>query len=92
MTELAGNEELQKKVSRVLTTWRRHDLTEGVYYPLDEIMNLITASNQQLLRELEGQAVDYGEDVGVAGYPEMKWTKAVPLSIIQDKLKTYGEK
>lgn len=39
---------LREKISRVLTHWRRKEYNE-VYYPLDEIMELITQDRQQIL-------------------------------------------
>lgn len=42
----------------------------------------VTEALNKQLDTLEAQAEDYGETVGIAGYPETKWTQAVPVSAI----------
>jgi hypothetical protein len=89
----AGNKELREQIRQIKNNARINYSHDGLITDeyeeswTSQVMQLITASNQQLLRELEGQAVEIA-----TGYvpSEYKVVKAVPLSIIQDKLKGYG--
>lgn len=81
----AGNKELREQI---LTLWRKEfpPRMNSDYMPedlLNDLVDLITASNQQLLRELEGQA-EYQQCKNCKGSHLLE---VVPLSIIQDKLK-----
>lgn len=88
----AGNKELREPI---LTLWRKEfpPRMNSDYMPedlLNDLVDLITASNQQLLRELEGQKRTAGKIDDKTGLRlDIDW---LPLSVIQDKLKGYGER
>lgn len=96
----AGKEEIRKQIHELTGDWIDKNVhstlgfinwTSGHNSLTTFVVDLITASNQQLLRELEGQAVEVqtvqyhyeNGDTAIAGFTN----SAVPLSIIQDKLK-----
>ena len=86
--------ELHDKIVEIMrSSANRHQI--GLSNSAYRIIKLFkqTASNQQLLRELEGKKEEYPlvtHDFGTAQVIGKE--EAVPLSIIQDKLKGYGEK
>lgn len=69
--------------SRVITTEQMLELE-------NHVNAIVTASNQQLLRELEGQKKTISTLVDVRD-DYYTYEEVVPLSVIQDKLKKYGE-
>lgn len=87
----AGDEELRERIltefKQVYRLASQGDYTENC---TNVVMRLITASNQQLLRELEEKrrsvTINHPDPDG-----EPLVISAVPISIIQDKLKGYGE-
>lgn len=95
----AGNEELLDKwyeeyrvqvVTKGNANYPQFGGTTFGQFTNKKLGAIITASNQQLLRELEGQAV-YITTHQSANWGEGEGIRAIPLSIIKDKLKGYGE-
>lgn len=82
--QAAGNKELREQLWKLFTEMPNENDGRGtVNHYIDVLIPFITASNQQLLRELEEQAEVYPEK----GIGSITPVRAVPLSIIQDKLK-----
>lgn len=78
----AGNKELNARIDAICNYIERHSERAEAKKAIHRV---ITASNQQLLRELEGKAKTFERLTGEK--PSGDFEKAVPLSIIKDKLK-----